>query len=112
MSLTEYQLLILGVLVFMNIICGYLVVYLSYTAIAYKELRDKISEAVQDGDGVFHWKDAKAFGSFVAGCLCAIFTMNLGGIFAMFRLFDLGSMAFLSLFVGITFTLWGIAWKK
>jgi hypothetical protein len=112
MALDYYQLLILGIIIFMNILCGYLIVYTSYAAIAYKELRDSIKEAVQDGDKIFHWKDAKAFGSFVAGCLCAIFTMNLGGAFAMFRMFDLGSISFLSLFVGITFTLWGIAWKK
>jgi hypothetical protein len=112
MNLTDYQILILLFQAVLNAVCAAIVVFVCYSLIRFKEFREKLSEAIQDGDKVFHWIDAKSFGFFVAGYLCAWFTMNLAGVFAFAKMFDLGAMAFLSLFVAITFTLWGIAWKK
>lgn len=112
MTFTDYEFLILLVMAILNLICAFLVVFVCYAMIRFKEFREGIVEAIQNGDKVYHWNDAKSFGFFIAGYLAAWFTMNIAGVFAYERLFDIGAMAFLGLFVAITFTLWGIAWKK
>lgn len=112
MILTDYQIIIIVVMVLMNLICAFIVVFVCYALIRFKEFREAIVEAIQNGDKIYHWIDAKSFGFFVAGFLAAWFTMNMSGAFAYAKMFDIGAMAFIGLFVAITFTLWGIAWKK
>lgn len=112
MKFTDYQLLILLVLVGMNTVCAFIVVFVCYALIRFREFREGIVEAIQNGDKIYHWNDAKSFGFFIAGYLAAWFTMNVSAVFAYAKMFDLGAMAFVGLFVAITFTLWGIAWKK
>lgn len=109
---SDYQLLVLATLLIMNTVCASLTVFTCYSLIRFKEFREKLTEAIQDGDKIFHWVDAKSFGNFVAGCLAAWFTMNIGGAIAYEKMFELGPMGFLGVFITITFTLWGIAWKK
>jgi hypothetical protein len=109
---TDYQILIIACLGFLNMVCAGIVWLFCFALIRYKGFRDGLVEAIQNGDKVYHWADAKSFGFFLAGYLCAWFTMNLGGIFAFAKMFEIGPMGFLGLFVGVTFTLWGIAWKK
>jgi hypothetical protein len=112
MIVDDYQKLTLFVLFFMDALAGGIVVFSCYALVRFEKFRRALTQAIQDGDEVFHWTDAKAFGFFVAGWICALFTMNMALVFAFARMFDIGSGAFLTLFVGITFTLWGIAWKK
>lgn len=112
MIVDDYQKLILFVLVFMDTLAAGLCVFSCYAVIRFEKLRKAMAEAIQDGDEKYHWIDAKAFGFFVAGWICALFTMNMALVFAFAHMFDLGPMAFLGLFVTVTFTLWGIAWKK
>jgi hypothetical protein len=112
MILTDYQIIIIVVMVLMNLICAFIVVFVCYALIRFKEFREAIVEAIQNGDKIYHWIDAKSFGFFVAGFLSAWFTMNMSGAFVYAKMFDVGAMAFIGLFVAITFTLWGIAWKK
>ncbi len=112
MKFTDYQVLILLVMAGMNLVCAFIVVFVCYALIRFREFREGIVEAIQNGDKIYHWNDAKSFGFFIAGFLAAWFTMNVSGVFAYAKMFDMGSMAFIGLFVAITFTLWGIAWKK
>jgi hypothetical protein len=112
MRFTDYQALIISFSALLNLICCCLVVFTCYTVVRFKEFRDALTEAIQDGDKVFHWVDAKSFGYFIAGWLSAWFTMNVAFVFAYEKMFDLGPLGFLGMFIGVTFTLWGIAWKK
>jgi len=80
--------------------------------IRFHEFRSGLVQAIQDGDNIFHWKDAKSAAHLVAGCLSAMFTMGITLIFIYSKSFDPGSIAILVLFCGVTFTLWGLAWKK
>lgn len=109
---TDYQVLILAGAALMNMVCCGLVVYVCYVVIRFKEFRSGLTQAIQDGDNIFHWIDAKSFGFFVAGWLSAWFTMNIAWVFVYEKMFDVGPMAFVGLFIGVTFTLWGIAWKR
>lgn len=96
----------------LNVVCCSIVVFFCYALIRFEEFRASLREAIQDGDKVYNWVDAKSFGFFIAGYLCAWFTCNIGGAFAFAKMFDMGAMAFLAVFVGVTFTLWGISYKK
>jgi hypothetical protein len=109
---TDYQILVLLCMGGMNFVCASLVVFVCYALVRFQTFREGLSEAIQDGDKVFHWVDAKSFGFFVAGCLSAWFTMNLAFIFAYGKMFEVGPDIFLGIFVSVTFALWGIAWKK
>lgn len=112
MGFTDYQVLVLLSLACMNAMCGGIVVFFCYAIIRFKEFRDGLIEAIQDGDEIFHWKDAKSFGYFVGGCVSAWFTMDMAGVLAYEKMFDVGPMAFLGILITVTFSLWGIAWKK
>jgi hypothetical protein len=112
MILDDYQKLILFVLFFMDLLAAGITVFSCYAVIRFDKLRKAMAEAIQDGDEKYHWIDAKSFGFFVAGWISALFTMNMAIVFAFASMFDIGPMAFIGLFVGVTFTLWGIAWKK
>ncbi len=110
--LTDYQIMIIISMLIVNSVCALIVIFFCYAVIKYSEFRSGLIEAIQDGDKVFNWVDAKSFGSFVAGCICAWFTMNMSGTFAFAQLFDTSTLGFVALFTTITFALWGIAWKK
>lgn len=112
MKFTDYQILILLLIALLNLVCCFIVAFISYALIRFKEFRTSLSEAIQDGDNIYHWKDAKSFGFFIAGYLSAWFCMNIAGTFAFAKMFNIEAMAFLGLFVGITFTLWGISYRK
>jgi hypothetical protein len=112
MILDDYQKLVLFVLIFMDGLAAAMVVFSGYAVVRFPRLRKALEEAIQDGDEKYHWIDAKSFGFFVAGWISALFTMNMALVFAFARMFDLGPMGFIALFVAVTFTLWGIAWKK
>lgn len=112
MRYTDYQSLILSCAALMNVVCCGLVIYVCYIILRFKEFREGLVQAIQNGDGIFHWIDAKSFGFFVAGWLSAWFTMNITFVFVYAKMFEIGPMSFIGLFVGVTFTLWGIAWRK
>lgn len=112
MGFTDYQVLVLLSLALINGICGGIVVFFCYVVIRFVEFRKGLIEAIQDGDEIFHWKDARSFGYFVAGCVSGWFTMDMAGIFVYEKMFDVGPMAFLAIPITVTFSLWGIAWKK
>jgi hypothetical protein len=109
---TDYQVMVLITWSAMNLLCGFLVVFTCYALVRYPRFREGLSQAIQNGDNIFHWIDAKSFGFFVAGFLCALFTMNITWIFVYEKMFELGPFGFVGFFTAVTFTLWGIAWKK
>lgn len=109
---TDYQLLVITSVGFMDIIASVIVWFVVYALIRYDGFRRGATEAIQDGDEKFHWMDAKNVSYLVAGFLCALFTMHIAGILMYAKMFDTGPMLFLGLFVAATFSLLGIAWKK
>jgi len=112
MDISDYQILVLAVGVLMDSVCAFVIIFFSYLMVNYEKFRSGLVEAIQNGDKVFHWMDAKRFASFVAGGINAIFTMNITLVFLYAKMFDAGPVTFIIIFGGITFALWGIAWKK
>jgi len=80
--------------------------------VKFKDVRNHILEAAQDGDRVTNWIDGKNVVSLVLGLINAWFTWNLILVFVYHKMFDTGPAALVGLMVTITFTLLGIAWKK
>ncbi len=111
-AFTDYQLLVLAVMALMNMICGFLLWFVCYALIRFPKFREGLTQAIQNGDEIFHWIDAKSFGFFVAGYLSAWFTMNIAGIIVFAKMFGAGEIVFIGVFISVTFALWGIAWKK
>lgn len=109
---TDYQYIIIFVMIFMDLISSGLVIYFCYCLFRFSELRKAAAQAIQDGDEIFHWSDAKNITYLVAGLLCGLFTMNLGCAFAFAQMFQAEHIVFITVFAGATFTLLGIAWKK
>lgn len=109
---SDYQIIILAVMFIMNLGAAVFGVFVSYSIIRFEWFRAAAREAIQDADDKFHWHDAKSFSLFVAGWFSAWFTMNIAGIFLYEKMFGVEPMLFLGLFITVTFTLWGIAWKK
>lgn len=112
MILTDYQVLVIICGVLMDSVCAWIIIFFCYAVVNYSEFRTGLVEAIQNGDKVFHWMDAKRFGSFVAGGINAMFTMNITCIFVYEKMFELGPLGFVGFFTAVTFTLWGIAWKR
>lgn len=110
--MTDYQIMVLTTWSGMNIFCGFITVFTCYCLIRFPDFRAGLVEAIQDGDKVFHWDDAKSFGLFIAGFLCALFTMNIAWILIYEKMFDLAPFGFVGFFTAVTFTIWGIAWKR
>lgn len=110
--MTNYELLIVLSAGLLNFSICLLVVSAAFCLIRFDGFRLAVAQAIQDADGAFHWVDARNFAFIIAGFLCAWFTMNLGFIFCYARMFDPGPGAFIIFFTTVTFTLWGIAWKK
>lgn len=110
--MTQYQKIVLVDWCTMNVFCSSIVVFMCYSLIRFPKFREGLIEAIQDGDSIFHWVDAKSFGFFIAGFLCALFTMNITFILVYEKMFELGPFGFVGFFTAVTFTLWGIAWKK
>lgn len=110
--MTQYEIVVLVVMAFMNGVCSVVGWSMAVLIIRNKGFADALKEGIQDGDKVFHWKDIKAFGAFLAGIISALFTMNITGVFLFVRWFDVGPIAVVGLFIAVTFALFGIAWKK
>jgi hypothetical protein len=100
-------------MIFMDLIFSAIVCFFSYAVIKFKELRSAMAEAIQNGDKIFHWLDAKRFSCFVAGCIMFVFTINVIGVF-LFASLEIAwsSLVFIGMLFGVTFTLWGVAWKN
>ena len=109
---TDYQILVLAVIFFTDLISACVVWFVCFALIRFDKFRNAVSEAIQNADEKFHWQDAKNVSYLVAGFLSASFTANIIGIFVYAQLFDVGPAALVTLLVGVTFTLFGIAWKK
>lgn len=107
-----YHILIISVMVLINTSVALFAAFVCYSILKFPSFRQHLLESAQDGDEVTHFSDGKNVICLVLGLFASWFTFDLACIFAYERLFDYGSMAFLILFVGITFTLLGIAWKK
>lgn len=88
------------------------IVFVCWSIVQYEALRAHILESAQDGDKVTHWSDGKNVVSLILGLFSAWFTANLTMIFVTFKMFEIGPIAIVTLFIGVTFTLLGIAWKK
>lgn len=110
--MADYQIATIILAVFMYSVCAWLIIFFTFSVIKYGEFRKGLVEAIQDGDNIFHWKDAKSAAFLVAGSISAMFTMGITLIFIYANKIDTGAIALIGLFTAITFTLWGIAWKK
>lgn len=110
--MTEYQLLILMNIGFINFVGAGGVVFVSWALVRFAGLREAAKEAMQDGDKVFHRSDAKFVSHTIAGWFSAWFTLNIAGAIAYEKMFTVEAGAFIAVFASITFALWGIAWKK
>jgi len=109
---TDYQLLVLTLTAVLNCVCCGITILFCYGLVKWKGFRDAVAEAIQDNDKAYNWVDARNVGLFVAGYLCAWFTMNITSIFVYNKMFETGPLFVIGTFVAVTFTLWGIAWKK
>lgn len=75
-------------------------------------VRQHVLQSVQDGDGVTHQSDGKFVVLLILGLFSAWITGSITLAFSGLNLLDVEHIAVISLFVGVTFTLLGIAWKK
>ncbi len=96
----------------MNVGVVAIIVFVCWSIVRYEALRMHILESAQDGDKVTHWSDGKNVVSLILGLFSAWFTGNLTMIFVTYKMFEVGPGAVVTLFVAVTFTLLGIAWKK
>lgn len=109
---TDYQLLVLALSGVLNLICCCVVIFVCYAIVKWESFRSAVAEAIQDNDKAYNWIDARNVGLFVAGYLCAWFTMNITTVFVYNKMFEAGPLFVIGTFIAVTFTLWGIAWKK
>ena len=110
--MSAYHILTLTIFFLVNLVAFYLVGFVSYAIIKYDIFRKNIVQSIQDGDEVSHTKDAVNFTRWIQGILCSWFTGNIGLVIMYEKMFDPGSLTFLGMFIAVTFTLLGIAWKK
>jgi hypothetical protein len=86
--------------------------FFGYCLLKFPNFREHLLESAQDGDGTTHWIDAKNVVYLVLGIFAAWFTCDIAFVFAYAEKFEVGALSFLGIFVAVTFTLLGIAWKK
>jgi len=109
---TSYEVWCICVTIGLNVVVSCLITFACWLIVKFKDVRDHILEAAQDGDKVTHWTDGKNVVSLVLGLLSAWFTSNLIMIFVYNKMFEVGPGGLMLTMIGITFTLLGIAWKK
>lgn len=83
-----------------------------WSLVRFEDMRRHALEAVQDGDKVTHWSDGKNVVSLVLGLFSAWFTANITLAIIGTDRVDAEHIIMVSLFVAVTFTLLGIAWKR
>ncbi len=88
------------------------VTFVIWTLVRFEDMRRHALEAVQDGDHVTHWSDGKNVVSLVLGLFSAWFTMNITLAIIGTDRVNAEHIVLVSLFIGVTFTLLGIAWKR
>jgi uncharacterized membrane protein YhdT len=110
--MTDYQILVLIIMSIMNTAVAITAAYVGYCLLKFEGFRKHLLQSAQDGDEVTHWVDAKNVVYLILGLFCSWFTTDIAGLFIYSQMFDLAPMAVLSLFIGVSFTLLGIAWKK
>jgi hypothetical protein len=112
MILTDYQALIIILSAIMHFTIAGIILFACWAIVRFKGSRDALAEAIQDGDKVYHWKDAERFVLLVAGCFSAVFTMDIVTIILFALLFNPYSIAIILIFCAVTFNLFNKAWKK
>jgi len=110
--MTDYQILVLVIMFIMNIAVASTAAYIAYCILRFESFRRHLLQSAQDGDNITHWNDAKNVVYLILGLFSSWFTTDIAGLFVYSKMFDLGPMSFLGLFVAVSFTLLGIAWKK
>lgn len=112
MELTKLEFICLIIGLVMTIATISVAVFFGWLLATKSEVRKHVLESVQDGDNVTHQSD----GRYVVSLLLGIFSAWLTGCIMLVclaeNLVDPGHIFVITLFVGITFTLLGIAWKK
>lgn len=88
------------------------VTFVIWSLVRFEDMRRHALEAVQDGDKVTHWSDGKNVVSLVLGLFSAWFTANITLAIIGTDRVDAEHIIMVSLFVAVTFTLLGIAWKR
>jgi len=112
MKLDTYEVWCVSVAVGMNISVTLFAAFCCWLIVRFKEFRDHLLQAAQDGDNITHWVDGKNVVSLVLGLFSAWATFNIILLFVFHKMFDTGPGALVGLMITITFTLLGIAWKK
>jgi hypothetical protein len=112
LGMTDYQIWVLVIMAIINTAVALTAAYLGYCILKFEGLRTHLLQSAQDGDNVTHWVDAKNVVYLILGLFSAWFTTDIAGLFVYSKMFDYGPMAFLGLFIAVSFTLLGIAWKK
>lgn len=110
--MTDYKILTLLIFGIFNGVALYIVAFVTYSVIRFDVFRNKMVESIENGDKVAHSQDAANFTRWIQGILCSWFTGNVALVFMYEKMFDVGPMGFLVVFIGVSFTLLGIAWKK
>lgn len=88
------------------------VTFVIWSLVRFEDMRRHALEAVQDGDKVTHWSDGKNVVSLVLGLFSAWFTCNMTLALVATDRIDAEHIALVTIFVAVTFTLLGIAWKR
>lgn len=110
--MTEYEISCVIVWAYMNIIVSALSIFIMRTVLKFPEFRKGLVQGIQDNDNAFHAADIDRTIFRICGLVSANFTMNIVGVCFYHKMFDIGPIAVITLFIGVTFTLFGIAWKK
>lgn len=110
--MTDYEILVLLIMGIINVAVAASAAFIGHCILKFEDLRKHILQSVQDGDEITHKDDGKHVVYLILGLFSAWFTTDIAGLFLYKKMFDVGPMAFLGLFIGVTFTLLGIAWKK
>jgi hypothetical protein len=110
--MTDYQVLVLVIMAIINTAVACAGAFIGHCILRFESFRNHLLQSAQDGDNITHWNDAKNVVYLILGLFAAWFTTDVGGLFLYSQMFDVGPMAFLGLFIAVSFTLLGIAWKK
>ena len=112
MDLTKLEVVCLAIGITMTGAAAAVAIFSCWLLATKVEVRRHVLQSIQDGDGVTHQGDGRFVISLLLGLFSAWFTGCIVLVFIAENMVDPGHIAVMVLFITITFTLLGIAWKK
>ena len=110
--MTAYEMQILGIVTFIDLLCSALAIYFAYILIRFRGAREMAIRFIQNDDNKSEWHDLKNFVFLLVGLIILLFSLNISAVLLYNKMFDWQPLNFNLGIYAIAFAFLGLAWRK